>query len=94
MQFNWDDNKNKTNLAKHGISFGAASLVFDDPCALSKQERYKDGEERWQTLGLINGVVVLLVAHTFQEQDEVEIVRIISARKATRQERKYYEQNI
>ena len=52
-----------------------------------------DGEERWQTLGLVGEVVVLLVAHTYHEQGEIEMIRIISARKATRQERKCYEQN-
>ena len=87
MKFDWDKNKNKTNVIKHGIS-------FDDPYALSIQDRYEDGEERWQTLGLIHGIVVLLVAHTFHERDGIEITRIISARKATRQERNYYEQNI
>ena len=61
--------------------------------SLSMQDRHKDGEERWQTLGLINGIVILLVAHTFHEQDDIEVIRIISARKATRQERKHYDQN-
>lgn len=93
MLFDWDENKSKTNLVKHGISFDTARLVFDDPYALSMQDRHKDGEERWQTLGLINGIVILLVAHTFHEQDDIEVIRIISARKATRQERKHYDQN-
>lgn len=57
------------------------------------QDRHKDGEERWQTLGLINGIVILLAAHTFHERDGIEVIRIISARKATRQERKHYDQN-
>ncbi|MCU7837553.1 MAG: BrnT family toxin [gamma proteobacterium symbiont of Taylorina sp.] len=94
MQFNWDENKNKTNLVNHGISFETAKLIFDDPYALSTQDRYEDGEERWQTIGLINGIIIILVAHTFYEHDNNETIRIISARKATRQERKYYEQNI
>jgi len=94
MQFNWDENKNKSNFVKHGINFETAKLIFDDPCALSTQEQYKDGEERWQTIGLINGIIIILVAHTFYEHDNIETIRIISARKATRQERKYYEKNI
>lgn len=93
MLFDWDENKSKTNLVKHGISFEIARLVFDDPYALSLQDRHKDGEERWQILGLINGIVILLVAHTFHERDSIEVIRIISARKATRQERKHYDQN-
>jgi uncharacterized DUF497 family protein len=91
MLFDWDESK--SNLVKHGISFETAKLVFDDSYALSMQDRHKDGEERWQTLGVINGIVILLVAHTFHEQDDIEVIHIISARKATRQERKYYEQN-
>ncbi len=93
MLFDWDENKSKTNFVKHGVSFETAKLVFDDPNSLSLQDRHKEGEERWQTLGLINGVVILLVAHTFHERDNIEVIRIISARKATKQERKYYDQN-
>ena len=48
MQFDWDENKSKTNLVKHGISFETAKLVFEDPYALSMQDQHKDGEERWQ----------------------------------------------
>jgi len=93
MEFIWDDNKNKSNLLKHKVSFETASLVFDDPYAISIQDRFKEGEERWQTLGLIHGVSILLVAHIFLDSNEKEIIRIISARKATRKERKVYEQN-
>jgi uncharacterized DUF497 family protein len=93
MKFIWDENKNKINLANHKVSFETAQLVFDDPLALSIQDRFENGEERWQTLGLVGEVVVVLVAHTIQEQDGTEIIRIISARKATRHERKIYEQN-
>jgi uncharacterized DUF497 family protein len=92
MKFTWDENKNAINKTKHGISFETAKLVFNDPRHLSIQDRYENGEERWQTLGLINGVVVVLVAHTIYEENQVEIVRMISARKATQQERKCYEQ--
>jgi len=51
------------------------------------------GEERWQTLGLVGGMVILLVAHTFYEENGEEIVRIISARKATPGERRIYVEN-
>ena len=93
MQFDWDENKSKTNLVKHGISFETAKLVFEVPYALSIQDQHKDGEERWQTIGLIYGIVILLVAHTFHEQDGIDVIRIISDRKATRQERNHYDQN-
>jgi len=92
MHFEWDENKNKTNYAKHGVSFETAQLVFADPCAISTQDRHEGGESRWQTLGLIGEVVVILVAHTYGEQGGDEVIRIISARKATKRERLKYEQ--
>ena len=94
MRFIWDENKNRRNRAKHEISFETASLVFDDPRAISIVERVEDGEERWQTLGLAAGIVVLLVAHTYFEEGGEEVIRIISARKATPRERKVYEENL
>ena len=92
MRFVWDAEKNKRNLAKHKVSFETAKLVFDDPSAVSRLERVEDGEERWQTLGLVGGIVILLVVHTYREGDGEEIIRIISARKATAGERVVYEQ--
>lgn len=64
MEFEWDANKAKSNLRKHGVRFEDAVLVFDDPRHLSRQERYENGEYRWQTLGLVHGIVVILVAHS------------------------------
>ena len=65
--------------------------VFEYPLRLTRQDRYEDREERWQTIG----VTVLLVAHTIREEDEdgepVEHIHLISARRATRQEKKRYE---
>ena len=92
MRFEWDENKNKTNRDKHGVSFETAQLVFNDPHALSVQDRHECGEERWQTLGLVGGVVMLLVAHTYTESGDAEVIRIISARKATKREKQRYEQ--
>lgn len=92
MRFVWAEEKNRRNLAKHKVSFETAKLVFDDPRAVSQIDRVEDGEERWQTLGLAGGILVLLVAHTYREEGEEEVVRIISARKATPHERKIYEQ--
>lgn len=93
MNFIWDSDKNNKNISKHKISFETAQLVFDDPNAKSNQYRHVDGEERWQTIGLIGGVTIILVAHTYLDQNSVETVRIISARKATRHEREKYEQD-
>ena len=92
MRIVWDEEKNRRNLAKHKVSFERASLVFQDRLARSIPDPCEH-EERWQTLGLVNGVVVLLVVHTVGEQDDEEIIRIISARKATRTERQAYEES-
>jgi len=93
MRIDWDENKNTLNKANHKLSFETAQHVFDDPYAMSIQDRHVEGEERWQTLGLIDGVVVILVAHTYKEEGASEVIRIISARKATKRERQCYEQN-
>jgi uncharacterized DUF497 family protein len=93
MRFEWDEAKNRRNLAKHRISFETAKLAFEDPHALSIQDRTAGDEERWQTLGMIGGVVVVLVAHTCREEYGEEVIRLISARKATPLERRAYEEN-
>lgn len=94
MQFEWEERKNRGNQAKHRVSFETAMLVFEDPRAISVLERLEEREERWQTLGMTGGVVVLLVAHAWREDDGEERIRIISARKATPRERKIYEESI
>lgn len=66
-------------------------MVFDDPQAISYPERVVEGEERWQTIGLIGGSVIILVAHTYEESEGEPFIRIISARKATAAERRIYE---
>lgn len=70
-----------------------ARSIFDDPDALADHDRVEDGEHRWQTLGLAGGVLLLLVAHTvrFENEENDEIIRIISARRADRKERQRYE---
>jgi uncharacterized protein len=98
VEFTWDERKNRANQQKHGISFETAILVFNDPFNVSAQDREVDGEPRWQTIGLVNGVHVLLVAHTLDVEidrdDEEEVIRILSARRATRRERRIYAQGI
>ena len=92
--FSWDDTKDERNQRKHGISFEAAKLVFDDPLYITRQDRFENGEQRWQTMGLVGNVVLLLVAHTWKEAGNgVEHIRLISARRATKLERKIYEQD-
>ena len=94
MRFEWDPNKSRANLRKHGVSFETASLVFDEPNHLSIQDRFEEGEERWQILGLAGGITILIVARTVAEQVGEEVIRIISARKATPAERRRYNEGI
>ena len=91
--FEWDEAKDKINRLKHGISFRDAMLVFSDPYALVEQDRIEGGERRWQTIGLVGEIVLLLVAHTVREEGHDEIIRLISARRANRKERTSYEEN-
>lgn len=92
--FSWDEAKNESNRNKHGISFEAAKLVFQDPLHITRQDRIESGELRWQTVGTAAGLQLLLVAHTWlDENDGSEHIRIISARLATKVERKAYEQS-
>lgn len=76
------------------MSFETATLVFEDPRAISVLERMEEGEERWQTVGMAGGALVMFVAHTYRESDGEEVVRIISARKATPRERSTYEKGL
>ncbi len=92
MKFEWDPKKEKINIQKHGITFEQASYVFADPYALNKYDRdHSQEEDRWLLLGKSMDEVILVVVHTFKDQDGVELVRIISARKATRNESKEYQ---
>ena len=88
----WDEDKNRANRKKHGLSFETAELVFDDPLAASRLDP-SPFEERWHTIGAIGSVVVIVI-HTSLETDPEtgeEAGRIISARKATSHERQAYE---
>lgn len=90
--FEWDATKAESNYRKHGIQFSEAARVFDDPFAITEQDRIENGELRWQTIGAVAGCLMLLVAHTIRLDDsDTEIIRIISARKLERKERKRYE---
>ncbi len=94
LRFEWDQAKNETNKRKHDIDFETARLVFDDPLCLTFVERVSGAEERWHAIGAIENIVVLVVVHTYREENSDEAIRIISARRATRHERKLYAQAI
>jgi uncharacterized DUF497 family protein len=86
-QFEWDPAKSSRNLAKHDVSFDEASTVFDDDIFITLlDEEHSQTEERYITIGLSNKKRLLLVAHTEREGR----IRIISARKATKNEEKFY----
>jgi hypothetical protein len=87
----WDRAKAESNYRKHRVRFETALEAFDDPDALTITDRIEGGEWRCQTLGMVGGTMILFVAHTEEDDDGDEIVRIISARIATRLERRRYE---
>jgi len=96
--FEWDENKNRANRARHGIDFDFAMVAFDDPLALTTQDRDIDGEQRYQLIGAVFTRIIPVAyavrvnTQTGSTEEEPDI-RIISARKATPAERKLYEEN-
>ena len=92
MKFEWNEQKNLLNYAKHKVSFELARLVFDDPLHLVKFDRVVDGEERWHAMGNVMSRQILVVAHTYRNHNGDEFIRIISARRASSHERRQYEQ--
>lgn len=92
MKFEWDPKKESINIQKHGITFEQASYVFSDPYALNKyDEEHSEDEDRWLLLGKSMNEVILVVVHTFKDQGGIELARIISARKATKNESREYQ---
>ena len=92
MRFEWGDEKNRRNLLKHDVRFETAALVFDDSHALTQRDMVSTGEERWITIGAIGAASLLFVVHQWFERDAEEVIRIISARRATPRERREYEE--
>ena len=92
VRFEWDADKAASNLRKHGVSFQTALRAFADPLALMEQDRVEGGELRWRTVGLVEGWLLLVVAHPVGDEVDGEVIRIISARRAEPRERRRYEQ--
>ena len=89
VTFRWDDNKNKANIEKHGISFEEAASVFQDEGALViADDEHSESEERFILIGFSFKANLLVVCHCYREKDS--IIRIISARKADKKERQKY----
>ncbi|RYF95126.1 MAG: BrnT family toxin [Caulobacteraceae bacterium] len=91
MEFEWDAEKARINRLKHRVSFERATGVWSDPLHLIIPDRVVDGEERWWAIGLVEPGGVLVVVHLYPDPDDDNLVRVISARKAERHERKQYE---
>ena len=92
MRFEWDEKKSRLNRKKHGVSFEIAAEVFADPFCLTIPDRTAQGEERFWTIGRLENLVILVVVHTTRDEEGEEVTRIISARKATPRERRFYEE--
>jgi uncharacterized protein len=91
IEFDWNPAKAASNLKKHGVSFEEAQSVFYDDFAIQfYDESHSSDEERFLMLGMSSGANILLVCHC--ERDGSNVVRIISARKATKQESSFYGQ--
>ena len=92
--FEWDPGKAAANVTKHGVTFEQATAAFKDPMALTlfDQEQSDDDEDRWITLGLVDGQHYLVVVHTYRdEHNDTITIRLISARPATKREIAQYQ---
>ena len=93
MAFEWDREKAASNLVKHGVSFELAREVWSDPLHVIVPDRVTDGERRYHAIGMVGHVVLLVVVHMYPDGEDADRVRIIGARRATRQERRRYEED-
>ena len=93
MKFEWDDSKNQHNIGKHGLDFADAERVITghSPFVVRLDHRMDYGEERWQGVGMLDGMIVVMIVFT---EPLTNVVRIISMRKATKNERTEYERRI
>lgn len=89
IKFEWDENKNEINIKKHGLSFEEAKEVFEDEDAiLFDDPDHSIYEERFLIIGIIKSEKICIVSHCYRDDDN--IIRLISARKATKNEKKIY----
>ena len=93
LRIEWDENKNKQNRSKHGVWFEEAQSVFDDPLGrVFHDPEHSDDEDRFLVMGMSSVARLLVVVHCYRKLNS--IVRIISARKATKKEVRFYEKGI
>jgi uncharacterized DUF497 family protein len=92
MRYEWNIHKSELNVKKHGISFEEAKEIFDDPLHISMlDKRFSYFEERWISVGQTKKTKLLVVANLFFDDSGEEVIRIISARRATSNEQRQYE---
>ncbi len=91
MKFSWDKNKNLSNQQIHNIDFNDAVVMFDFPMLTGVDNRCDYGEERWVGIGFLKGIIAVII---YTEDDEKDIIRIISVRKATKNEIKKFKQTL
>ena len=87
MEFEWDETKNQTNIRKHGIGFDTVRRIFEGTVATSPDRRRDYGEDRHISIGRVEPGALIVVAHTERSRGRI---RLISARPASRKERKVY----
>lgn len=94
MRFQWDKAKGQKNLKIHGISFAEAVQIFNGPTLETLDTRADYGEDRWIAIGSINDgtFVIVYIEQKPEDEDDVEVYRIISAREATSHERRNYQE--
>jgi uncharacterized DUF497 family protein len=91
MKCIWDLKKNDSNILKHGIDFNDAIEMFNFPMLTCIDNRKNYGEERWVGIGFLKGIIAVII---FTEDDDRNVIRIISVRKATKDESKSFKQKI
>ena len=91
MEYSWDTNKNKTNIKQHGIDFIDAIEMFQHPLRACIDKREDYGEERWVGIGFLKGIIAVIV---YTEDDLNNSIRIISVRKATKNESEKFKKSI
>ena len=93
LTFEWDEEKNEKNKKKHGLSFETAREVFyDSEAVLFDDPDHSEDEERFLIIGMVKSSKICIVSHCYRQNDTV--IRIISAREATKKERRYYEEGL
>ena len=90
MKFEWDENKNLVNIQKHGVDFNNVPEIFNGPMIINIDDRIDYGEERYIGIGFLRDIIAVVI---FVEKDDV-IIRIISARKANKNESKIFKKEI